>query len=172
MASTLVAHVDAHLVSLDALTAMAQPEPMGPRHRPLRHIDLVGAVREEVARRGLAILKERFAVGHHGATLFATFDLGVRLDDGEACWALGLRSPQDQSLALRGVAGIRVFVCDNLALRGDVFAFARRHTTALDLEATIRGGLARYQQQAELFVREIAGLKQAERSDDRAKRVI
>ena len=79
MASSLVAHVDARLVSLDVLAAMAQPAPMGPRHRPLRHIDLVGAVREEVARRGLAILKERFAVGHHGATLFATFDLGVQL---------------------------------------------------------------------------------------------
>ena len=42
----------------------------------------------------------------------------------------------DRSEAFSIVVGAKVFVCDNLALSGDVIAIRRKHTAGFDLNAT------------------------------------
>lgn len=172
MVSTLIAHVDAQKVTRASLAALPAPEALGPRHRPIPHEELVDAIHAEADSRCLRIAKEEFALGHGGATLFAVFDFSREMSAGETGFALGLRSSQDQSLALRGAAGARVFVCDNLALAGSVFAFNRKHTNRLDLAQTIRTGFDRYEQDASHLQSHIERLRADEIGDGRAKDVI
>ena len=96
----------------------------------------------------------------------------TRCLDREAGFSLGFRSSQDQSLALLGRAGLRVFVCDNLALSGSSFAFQRRHTTRLDLELIVRVGFDRYEQHAGVLAGQVARLRQEPVTASRAKEVI
>jgi hypothetical protein len=132
----------------------------------------VDAIHAEAESRGLCISKEEFALGHGGAALFAVFDFSREMAAGESGFALGLRSSQDQSLALRGAAGARVFVCDNLALAGSVFAFNRKHTSRLDLALTIRAGFDRYEHDAAQLASDIGRLRAEEIAPGRAKQLI
>ncbi len=109
--SILLTHCGAGQVTREALAALPVPIAMGPRHRPIPHATLVEAIRAEATARGLAITKEQYALTHDGAALFGVLDFGRRLDE-EAGFSLGFRSSQDQTLALLGRAGLRVFVCD------------------------------------------------------------
>ena len=143
--STLVAHCGARKVALAELEAMPDPAALGPRHLPLRHDVLVQTIRAEAGRRGFGIAK---GSNHRspGASLFGVLDFRCAFD-ADSGFALGFRSSQDQSLALRGVAGARVFVCDNLALAGSSFAFRRKHTSGLAIDEAVRAGFDRYEQE-------------------------
>lgn len=169
--STLVAHCGARKVALAELEAMPEPAALGPRHRPLRHDVLVQTIRAEAGRRGFGIAKEEYAIGHQGASLFGVLDFRC-VFDAESGFALGFRSSQDQSLALRGVAGARVFVCDNLALAGSSFAFRRKHTSGLAIDEAVRAGFDRYEQETTKLAGHIARLRETPVTDTRAKELI
>jgi len=89
----VLSHSASHLVSLDELAGIPAGEPMGPRHRPVPHIELVSTVKQ-------------------------AFALGV-------------------------IAGLRVFVCDNMAFSGGDRLLRRKHTTGLELVAEVDRGLDR-----------------------------
>ena len=170
MASTLVAHRDAQNVTREDLARLPEPKALGPRHRPVSHLRLVEAIRGEAERRGLRVRREQYALGHGGATLFGVMDFDREWSDG--AFALGFRASQDQSLALRAAAGLRVLVCDNLALCGSVVAFWRRQTTRLNLSETVASGFDRYEVHAAGLAADVERLRGTELTDAEAKAVI
>lgn len=182
MSSTLCVHskrFDAKHVTFDALQALPEPTALGPQHKPIPHHVLISGFRQEAQARGLNIVREQFALGAKTAALFGVMDLErttetalVPVESGPSGLSLGFRSANDLSLAVRVVAGARVFVCDNLALSGDMFALSRKHTTGLDLEDAIRTGFDKFLGQSERLAAQIAGLNGRVLTEDDAKALI
>jgi hypothetical protein len=160
--SKLVTHAD--------LRAMPEPVALGPNHKPVPHIVLVDGLLNEIDRRGFVPVKTQFALGHKGDALFGVIDLQGKFSD--RSMAIGFRNSVDQSLGIQGVAGSHVFVCDNLALSGSVFAFKRKNTTGLDFGSMIATGFDKFLLQAEAFDVQVARLQGTVISADRAKTVI
>jgi hypothetical protein len=92
--------------------------------------------------------REQYSVAREGARLFGTLDLlpttGRSLTDGmDGGMAVGLRHSNDAAFALGVIAGVRVFVCDNLCFSGGSALLRRKHTTGLDLELEVHRGMDR-----------------------------
>lgn len=179
MASTLCVHsgkVQAKHVTYDALKALPEPAVLGPHHKPVPHHVLIDGFRQEAAARNLVITREQFALGAKEAALFGVMDFEVAtsqalvpVESGPSGLSLGFRSANDLSLAIRAVAGARVFVCDNLALSGDMFAISRKHTNGLDLAAAIAAGFQKFVAQAANLAVQIQSLNEGVLTDTDAK---
>jgi hypothetical protein len=183
MSSTLIAHspkFQSQLVNLEQLRQVPPPQSLGRNHKPVPHALLVDSIHTEIANRGLTIEREQYALGRKGAALFGVIDL-VRYDndswaadhvrDGRGL-ALGFRNATDQSMAIRGVAGSHVFVCDNLALSGETFAFQHKNSRYLDLACAVATGFDRFMQQSRAFDIEVSRLQARELTDMCAKALI
>lgn len=180
MSSTLSAHspkFESKLVSVDALRALPAPLALGRHHKPVPHAVLVDTVHAEVTRRGYTVEREQLALGRNGAALFGVMDLqptgtGNALADLSRGMSFGLRNATDGSLAIRAVAGARVFVCDNLAMSGSMFALSRKNTTRLDLADAVATGFDRFLQHSSALSLEIARLQSTSMNDRQAKVLI
>jgi hypothetical protein len=144
----VLSHSASRLVNLDELAVIPAGAPMGPHHRPVPHIELVSTVKQAFSDRGYAVAREQYSVSHENARLFGTLDLmpttGAPLVEGlEGGMAVGLRHANDQAFALGVIAGLRVFVCDNMAFSGGDRLLRRKHTTGLELVAEVDRGLDR-----------------------------
>lgn len=148
--ATLISHTPSgQVVTLDELRQIPAGPSLGSRHRPVAHGVLVDAVRDSFAARGYGIAREQYAVAKEGARLFGAIDLlpqtGRALFDpsqGQGM-AVGIRHSNDQAFALGLIAGVRVFVCDNLAFSGGESLLHRKHTSGLRLDTEIRLGMER-----------------------------
>lgn len=177
MASSLSAHspkFQSQLATFEQIAGLPTPVALGPRHRPVPHARLIEAFRNEIARRGYSVERETYALGHKGAALFGVIDLGNPdgvVSNGRGL-SLGFRNAVDNSMAIRAVAGAHVFVCDNLALSGDVFAIQRKNTTGLDVLDAVARGFDKFLKHAQAFELEIAQLQAAQIADLIAKRIV
>ena len=173
-AESVLSHGASRLVRLEDLAGIPAGEPVGPRHRPVPHMELVTAVKDAFSDRGYAVTKELYSVTRDGARLFGTLDLvpttGASLTDGmDGGMAVRLRHSNDATFALGVIAGLRVFVCDNLCFSGSHHLLHRKHTTGLDLPAEIQRGMDRtfhsYRDLAQL----LENLRNTELNDESAK---
>lgn len=189
MSSTLSAQspkFESRLVTIDALRGLPAPLALGRHHKPVPHAVLVDTVHAEIARRGYAVSREQLALGRNGAALFGVMDLvsaghtpsgvleAMPYDpsiDGRGI-SFGLRNATDGSLAIRAVAGTRVFVCDNLAMSGSMFALSRKNTTRLDLGDAVATGFDRFLQHSTALSIEINRLQATPMNDRQAKVLI
>lgn len=167
---TLTAARGARRVTRDEL-AQFDPPPGTKTWTPIKHIDLVDALQSELAARGLHVMHEQYAVQRQGQQLFGTLDLDWQ-DTGEYAAALGLRTSNDKSLSITLVAGLRVYVCSNLCLSGDLIALRRKHTSRLDLPRELADGLDRYQAGVSQLQGGVERLKEAEISVTHAKALV
>lgn len=188
MSSTLSAHspkFESKLVSVDTLRALPTPLALGRHHKPVPHAVLVDTVHREIERRGYMVGREQLALGRNGAALFGVMDLvptafdlvPVNPNTGVSVLAtrgmsFGIRNATDGSLAIRAVAGTRVFVCDNLAMSGSMFALSRKNTTRLDLADAVATGFDRFLQHSSALSLEIARLQSTPMDDRQAKVLI
>jgi hypothetical protein len=166
---------DSARVTRDTLRALPLPQPLSRRHRPVPHIELVEGIQDQLDRRGLAIAREQLALRRDGQRLFGTMDLAWAAQERPAAeegLALGLRQGNDLSYAIEIVAGQRIFVCDNLALYGEVIAVRRKHTSGLRLQEELAAGIDRYLEYVGRLVDGIASLKAREIENAEAKRAI
>lgn len=175
--ATLALHnpkFESRLTSYDAIRALPEPVALGPMHKPVPHHVLIDAIRLEAETRQLTIRREAFAIGANGGALFAVFDFAgtASSTDGSRGTSLGLRNSTDTSLAIQGVAGTNVFVCDNLSMRGQTFAFQRKNTTRLDLHDAIASGFDRFTVQVQALNIEIERLSNTPLDNDAAKLAI
>jgi len=138
----LLTHCGAERVTRSDLARIAAPTRTA-TWVPITHSDLLDALHAELARRGLEVRGEQYAVQHRGTMLFGTLDLAW-YDTGESA-ALGLRTANDKSMALQLAIGLKVCVCDNLCFAGDLIALKRKHTARLDLPGELAHALDRYQ---------------------------
>jgi len=83
--------------------------------------------------------------------------------------SLGFRNSTNGTLAIKIVAGARVFVCDNLALSGDMIAVLRRNTRGLDLTEALSLGFNKFVQHAGALDIQIMQLQAKAISDLEAK---
>lgn len=169
---TLMAHTPgSRVVSRDELVRLPAPEVLGVHHKPVPHHELVNAIGEEIYRRNLTIRRETYALARADAAVFGVLDIGgLEIDDsGDTGTSFGFRSGNDKSLAIRGVAGRGVFVCDNLVLSGEMFAISKLHTTGLDLPKAIREGFDNFLAHEEKLIAGVNELKGSGVTDTEAK---
>jgi hypothetical protein len=166
--------IKAQAIEYGQLVHLPTPAPMGRNHQPIAHVTLVNTILGEIERRGMKVAKQKYAVGANGNALFGVIDLAAQGTEGlvtnaDRALSFGFRSANDQSMAVKAVAGCNVFVCDNMALSGDLIALSRKHTTGLDLVQEIRLGFDRFLVQAETLAAQLERLAQHEISNDEAK---
>ena len=147
--ATLTAHTPgSRLVTHEELAVLPAPVALGPRHRPIPHYDVVHALHTEADRRSLKITREEWALASNDARLFGIveFDIrrGAHTSAAEHGWSFGIRNSHNQSLALKGVAGTRTFVCDNLSLSGESFVLASKNTLGVNLDSLIYKAYEKY----------------------------
>ena len=147
----LMTHTDSALVTDAEINALPAPVRRGPIHQPVPHGELVRGLKLAALKRGYVVKRQQLALGRSGQRLFGVMDLegppSVKAFEDRGL-SIGFRNSTDESLGIRIVAGLRVFVCDNLALSGDLLALNRRNTTGLDLDLALLDGFDRYLQHA------------------------
>ena len=128
MDSTLVLHCGAEGATLEEIAAIPTPDETK-SYKPLPHYDLAfNTMRigeEMLSVRGFKVDKAEFGLGKDGARMFGvvSFTNGV---DGMGL-AVGFRNSYDRSMSAGFAIGGRVFICDNLAMAGELVVM-RRHT--------------------------------------------
>lgn len=173
------------LITAAALSNLPVPAALGPNHKPVPHGVLLDAIHNEIAVRGYNITREQLALGKKGAALFGvldlvptvpaigctnvTYELGKPVERG---MSFGFRNATDRSMAIRAVAGERVFVCDNLTMSGSMFAISRKNTTGLDLSDAVATGFDKFLVHIGALDVEIARLESTAVNDREAKIVI
>jgi hypothetical protein len=161
--STLVVHRGATLVSRDDLARYEPPAPEG-RWKPVKHSLIVDLMHRELERRDIQVSKEDYAVQRDGIYLFAALTLNW-LRDEEMSAALAFRHANDKSEAMKLYAGMRVFVCDNMAISGDEIILNRKHTTRLNVAEELAKAFDRYRNGALVLRRNIEEMKAGRLSD-------
>ena len=168
---------ESRLTPYAELVNLPEPQALGRLHKPVPHHVLVEAIRNECVRRGYDIKREQLAVSKTNAALFGILDLQPKLE-GQALVesargiAFGFRNATDQQFGIKAVAGTRVFVCDNLALSGDLIAISRKNTTRLDLGDAIALGFDKFAAHVSSLELQVARLEATEVTDGEAKRVV
>lgn len=169
--ATLVAHCGARKVSYAELAALPVPVPRGRWHRPLAHVEVVDLLKEFVNVSSM-VKREEYAVQTNGKKLFGVFDMEGNVFGEGRGYSVGFRASQDESFALRVVAGTRVFVCDNLALSGSDVVLNRKQTIGLSLRETLRYSVNKLFEQYSSMDRAIARMQQADLLDTAAKALV
>jgi hypothetical protein len=164
---TLVSHVDTALVTRDQLRAVETPQGTD-TWKPIPHIELVEMLDRVLGTCQITIREEKFALRRDGSMLFGVLELAYG-ETKEGTAALGLRTANDKSMSIQICAGLAVFVCDNLAFRGDLIALKRKHTSGLNLRTELASAVLRFQEHFGRLVGEIETLKARELRDIEAK---
>ena len=170
--STLCVHRGAKIVTREELKAL--PAPVGTESwKPIPHHQLVEVLDGEFKRRNIEVKRSQFAVQKAEASLlFGVYDLQITSKSGEFGAAYGFRTSNDKSLALRGVVGSRVFVCDNLALSGDEIVLNRRHTSGLKIEVEVMDSVTRFFEKYNMLEDHVNKMKDYKLMDWMAKEMI
>jgi len=126
----LYLHAGAHRATLDEVLAVTTPEPTE-THYPIPHNTLIDTVTSNLEGIGLTVNDADYGLwGDEGEMMFGIMSLkngasGMVEDDYETI--LGVRNAHNKRFAAGLACGSRVFVCDNLAMSGDIVVF-RKHT--------------------------------------------
>jgi hypothetical protein len=136
-------------------------------HRPVPHHEIVEALVETLSFRHIAVVNEEYAPSSDGMKMFGVLDLETQM---EGCrFSIGIRNSHDKSLRLGLTAGLRVFVCSNMAFSGDFTPVLAKHSKSFNLIDTLAVGVDRIQRNFEPMQRQVEHWRQAQISDERAK---
>ena len=116
-------------------------------HVPIPHAVVVEALVDTLSHRQISVVDEEFAVSNDGMEMFGVLDLATGF---EGCrFAIGVRNANNKRFRLACTVGLRVFVCHNLAFRGDFSPVLAKHSKHLSLEDTLSIGVDRMQRNFE-----------------------
>jgi len=165
----LMLHAGSSTVGRQELLTLPTPE-VTDTHKPVAHSAVVEAVIESLAYRRIEVVNDEYAIGRQGLRMFGFLALniehnGVRL-------GLGLRNSHDKSFPLGITVGYRVFICDNLAFRGEFTPVTRRHTKNFNLVETVSMAVDRAQRYFVPLTAEIDAWRNHSLTDGRAKELI
>jgi hypothetical protein len=124
--SDLMAHRGGQLVTRDALDLIPLPE-QTETYVPVSHYHFANkmmALGTEILR-DYVVAGETYAVARNGNQLFAL--LNFKKDNTEMGLSIAFRNSYDRSMSLGIAIGANVFICDNLALQGEI-AVMKKHT--------------------------------------------
>jgi hypothetical protein len=167
----LMLHSGAQKLGRQELLSLPTPESTE-THTIVPHSKIVGQVLEALAYRKVSVVKDEYGVSKDGSRMFGVLTLDIERHG--VSLALGLRNSHDKSFAIGMVAGFRVFVCDNLAFKGEFFAVARRHSKNVlsQLDDTLAIGVDRVQRQFEPMTEQIDAWRGFTLSDGTAKEIM
>src|SRR6266851_9418350 len=166
--SEVLTHKGAQVVTRAELACI--PAPTGtPTFKPVPHAELVAVLTSRLQERGLVITSEKLAVSANGMQIFGALDFENGIQMPGLGRAMGFHAANDKTLAINIVAGVRVFVCDNLSLSGSAIVLKRKHTRALNLASQINLALDRFETGRRVFENSIERLQGRILSDERAK---
>ncbi len=112
-------------------------------HKPVPHHVIVEALAETLSFRHIRVVNEEYAVSFDGMKMFGVLDLETQM---EGCrFSIGIRNSHDKSLRLGLTAGLRVFVCSNMAFSGEFTPVLAKHTKSFNLIDTLAVGVDRIQ---------------------------
>jgi hypothetical protein len=175
LSSTLIAHVDCKYRTRAELESIVTP-PATESWKPVPHFDLVSTLIDELGRREIAVVAERYAVGGlEGAKLYGTIDLHIPgVDDEFVGTSLGLRTANDRTMKMSVIAAAHVFVCDNTAFSGSEGAvfLSKKHTSGLDIAEVIPPAIDLYLDKSGAWRADIDKMRECSLSDVRAKELI
>lgn len=132
---TLLMHSGGDYVTLDNLRQVPLPQETE-TYKPVGHYDLATNLAEVAGSllRGYNLDRTQYGLARDGNQLFGvlTYRNGISSDMG---MSIGFRNSYDKSMSVGIAIGASVFVCDNLALTGQI-AIMRKHTANVwnDLE--------------------------------------
>lgn len=151
------------------LTQIPVPEATS-THKPIPHHVIVEGLVETLGFRHIGVVAEEFAVSSDGMRMFGVLDLETQM---EGCrFSIGIRNSHDKSIRLGLTAGLRVFVCYNMAFSGDFTPVLAKHTKSFNLIDTLAVGVDRIQRSFEPMRKQVEGWRQTQISDDRAKIIL
>ena len=138
-----------------------------PTHKPIPHHTIVEALVETLSFRHIGVVNEEYAVSSDGMKMFGVLDLETQM---EGCrFSIGIRNSHDKSLRLGLTAGLRVFVCSNMAFSGDFTPVLAKHSKSFNLIDTLAVGVDRIQRNFEPMQRQVESWRQKQITDERAK---
>ena len=122
----LILHCGAAAVSRRDLASVPTPRPTH-TWMPVPHTKVLGQVERTLKANDIEVLGEAHSLTADGQRYFGLLEVrhGSNLND--YSWVLGLRNSHDKTFPAGIVAGVQVFVCDNLSFSGEV-KLARKHT--------------------------------------------
>src|SRR3989449_3212925 len=169
MQGTLVAHCGTSKVSRDELKLI--PAPDGTRtFKPIAHYEVVDGLVETLGFRYIGVVRDEYAVSPDGMKMFGVLDLETGFD---GCrFAIGVRNSNDKSMRLALTVGYRVFVCDNMAFRGDFTPVLAKHSKNFSLVDALSVGVDRMQRHFEPMRRQVEGWKGFQVHETHAKLLI
>ena len=115
-------------------------------------------------------MREEFAATEDGAKMFGVLDLDQEF--GGCRFSIGVRNANDKSMRLAMTVGYRVFVCDNMAFKGDFTPVLAKHSKSFSLIDCISVGVDRMQRNFEPMWRQMETWQRSELTDVTAKVVI
>jgi len=139
-------------------------------HKPVPHHTIVEALVETLSFRQIGVVQEEYAVSSDGMKMFGVLDLETQM---EGCrFSIGTRNSHDKSIRLGLTAGLRVFVCSNMAFSGDFTPVLAKHTKSFNLVDTLSVGVDRIQRNFEPLQRQVETWRQTQITDDTAKLIL
>lgn len=165
----LIAHCGTHKISREDL-ALIQAPAATRTHQPVAHIDVVKAVIETLGFRKIAVVRDEYAVDKTGMKMFGVLDLE---EEFFGCrFSIGLRNANDKSMRLALTIGYRVFVCDNLAFRGDFTPVLAKHSASMNLIDVVSIGVDKMQRNFTPLKEQVELWQKFGITDDQAKLAI
>lgn len=146
----MMVHCGGEGVQREALDLIPLPEATE-SYIPVPHFELTGRIKaiSEVVLKDYSLIGENYAIARSGNQMFALLKFGT--EDTETGLSVAFRNSYDRSMSIGIAVGATVFICDNLALQGDLVVM-KKHTKNvwLDLEqqiiATLYKSIERYSQ--------------------------
>src|SRR5665647_144703 len=139
-------------------------------HQTIPHIEVVNALIETLGFRHIAVVSDEFAIDRTGAKMFGlmVLDLGMH----GASFALGIRNSHDKSFRLSITVGYQVFVCQNMAFKGDFEPVLAKHSKNFSLQNVLAIGVDSIQRNFKPMVEAVERWQQSQLSDVSAKLLI
>lgn len=122
----MIVHRGGELVPRQQLDLIPLPEPTD-SYVPVSHYHLTDKllnISTDILR-DYVLIGEQYAIARQGNQLFAL--LKFQREEGDMALSIAFRNSYDRSMSLGIAIGATVFVCDNLALQGDI-VIMRKHT--------------------------------------------
>src|SRR6266481_6272466 len=139
-------------------------------HIPIPHAAVVETLVETMSHRQISVVGEEFAVSKDDMEMFGVLDLATSF---EGCrFAIGIRNANNKRFRLSCTAGLRVFVCQNLAFQGDYTPVLAKHTKNFGLRDRLSIGVDRLQRKFEPMRHQVETWRTRQLSDEVAKLII
>lgn len=123
----ILLHRGGELITRDQLDLIKMPEPTD-TYTPVSHYELADKMltMSQDILRDYVLAGENYAVARQGNQLFAVLKF-IKYQDEHMGLSIAFRNSYDRSMAIGMAIGATVFICDNLALSGEIVVM-RKHT--------------------------------------------